>query len=159
MGLEVDPPTAGYAVSSRVRREMYPPIREGRAVPRDAQPQPVAQAGFGKGTISQTTAAVVTLGRGLQSARHVVPTVDELRDAVRVRVSEARERQRVEDDARTERHDAIRGFDRTSRALEVWERDPAIREGPDEPARSGVPDANPPTEAEPAPGSRLNLLI
>jgi hypothetical protein len=153
MGLEVDPPTAGYAVSSRVRREMYPPIREGRAVPRDAQPQPVAQAGFGKGTISQTTAAVVTLGRGLQSARHVVPTVDELRDAVRVRVSEARERQRVEDDARADRQDTIRGSHPPSPALEASERDRELRERP------GAPDATPPTEAEPAPGSRLNLLI
>ncbi len=51
----------------------------------------IARTGFGEGTVSTPTAVIRTLNRGLQSARKVIPTTEELRDDIRRQASFRRE--------------------------------------------------------------------
>lgn len=56
------------------------------------EPREVLRLGFGDGTVSVPGMAQRTVRRGMQNAERLVPTVEELREQVRVRSAEARER-------------------------------------------------------------------
>lgn len=51
------------------------------------------RAGFGEGTVSVPGATIRTLGKGLDGARRVIPTLEELQEARRKRLAEQRDTQ------------------------------------------------------------------
>ena len=65
-------------------------------------PDPL-RTGFGKGTVSVPSVTVRTLGDGMDGARNVVPTVEELQEQHRTRLEERREAQLATLEERTTR--------------------------------------------------------
>jgi hypothetical protein len=56
-------------------------------------PVETLSAGFGEGSVSVPTVAIRTLGRGIEGARQVVPTLEELQGEYRARLAAQREAQ------------------------------------------------------------------
>jgi len=56
-------------------------------------PVETLSAGFGEGSVSVPTVAIRTLGRGIEGARRVVPTLEELQGEYRARLAAQREAQ------------------------------------------------------------------
>lgn len=75
----------GFRSASRTDTE------ENRGLPIREEPRVVQRVGFGEGTVSVPVAAARTLGSGLDSARRVVPSVEELLNERRARSAEERE--------------------------------------------------------------------
>lgn len=63
----------------------------------------ILRTGFGQGTVSVPTAAIRTLGKGIEGVRQMVPTTEELREELRTRAAELRETQQQELDDRRAR--------------------------------------------------------
>jgi len=63
----------------------------------------ILRTGFGQGTVSLPTAAIRTLGKGIEGVRQMVPTTEELREELRTRAAELRETQQQELDDRRAR--------------------------------------------------------
>ncbi len=60
------------------------------------RPPDFARAGFGEDSVSVPGAAIRTVQRGVESAREVVPTAEELRAELRARLSQEREARQAE---------------------------------------------------------------
>ncbi|HUW59591.1 MAG TPA: hypothetical protein VMZ06_01190 [Candidatus Bathyarchaeia archaeon] len=90
-------------------------VQTGRALGDMTRPEPppmlnrrppdFAKAGFGEGSVSVPGAAIRTIRRGVESAREVVPTVEDLRRDLRARLSRDREARKAEAE---QRHQAER---------------------------------------------------
>ncbi|MCX5769954.1 MAG: hypothetical protein NTZ09_06740 [Candidatus Hydrogenedentes bacterium] len=65
-----------------------------------------ATAGFGKDSVSVPGAAIRTIQRGVEGAREVVPTVEELRAELRARLSRDREARDAEAEQRRQAEQA-----------------------------------------------------
>lgn len=167
MGFQINPQNSILAPARTSLGELYPPRPTNRSND-TPEPPPLPKAGFGEGTASQATAAFVTLGRGLQSARALVPTVEELRAELRARLAENR--------ARLEEAEGAREARQTASASEPVDPAVAARSGeapaPNDPVEmtaQGLPQSSaaqppdsdsvstpPPSRVE-SPGSRLDV--
>jgi len=89
---------------------------------------PTLRAGFGDGTVSVPVATVKTLGKGLEGARQVVPTLSDLQQQLRSRLAE--ERTSAADTASTaEKTNAARGASTTGGVGFVGTRRQAASQG------------------------------
>ncbi|NIA13974.1 MAG: hypothetical protein GWP08_07830 [Nitrospiraceae bacterium] len=66
------------------------------AVMFDRSQPDIVRSGFGEGTLSLPTAAIRTLGRGLESAGRIVESLQQRRDEARARLAEQRRAQQRE---------------------------------------------------------------
>lgn len=82
--LFVRQPRVGASTLGDTKKTELPPML-------NRQPPDFARAGFGEGTVSMPGVAIRTIGRGMESARRIVPTVEELRAEVRERLARQRE--------------------------------------------------------------------
>ena len=119
MGVQINPQNS---IISGARPDASRSVSPAQSAPKSTAPgtpapPPLPKAGFGEGTASQATAAYVTLGRGLYSARQLVPTTEDIRAELRTRLSEARVRREV----------AAQERDRRAAELQRAETEPALR--------------------------------
>ena len=131
---------ASRATSAQRPVERDPAEDRGSGLPQDREETFEFRAGWGKDTLSPNGAALVVLGRNIESARRVVPTVEELRDQLR----ETRAEQRAAQE------EAVGRREEAARQVESFRPEPTPR------ARSFVQDteqtqarfeAPPPAEA------------
>ncbi len=80
-----------YASAVRSRRADTANVPAQRAGPLLRTEEPVFRAGFGKGTVSGTTAAFYALDRGVDCARRLIPTREELLERQREQRRESAE--------------------------------------------------------------------
>lgn len=166
MGFQINPQNPILAAPRTAAAELYPPARSSAksSGTDDSEAPPLPKAGFGEGTASQATAAFVTLGRGLHSARQIVPTVEDLRAELRARLAENRARREEAERARDAREAAAAEHDvepalspepqgQVSESQDVPEQRTNAVSGTHAPAEFAPPSTND------APGSRLDLSI
>lgn len=167
MGVQINPQNPTLAAPRRAAAELYPPAQANAQNVNTPEAPPIPKAGFGEGTASQATAAYVTLGRGLYSARQLVPTVEDLRAELRARLAETRARREEIERARDAREAAAEQGAETTVLAEAAAREPeepapppepAAPQPPEAPATPQLPPAEPaPPAAKEAPGTRLDL--
>jgi len=85
---------------------------QGQSAPFNRPQVDVPRAGFGDGTVSVPAAAFGTLRNGLRQARSIVPSREEVRERIRDRVQEDRERRAERIEARREREEQARRIER-----------------------------------------------
>ncbi len=166
MGVQIDPNSA----ASAVQRVAVPPQSRPRSLTtgkQDPAPPPLPKAGFGAGTASQATAAYVTLGRGLYSARQIVPTTEEIQAELQTRLAEIRAQREKLDQKQLERRSELRipepssqviQFERQSAAptVDSTAESTATPESGGE-ARTTTTATSEPPQPVSAPGSRLDI--
>jgi hypothetical protein len=133
----------------------------------DPAPPPLPKAGFGAGTASQATAAYVTLGRGLYSARQIVPTTEEIQAELQTRLAEIREQREKLEQEQFERRAELRIPEPSSQVnqFENQTSTPAVDSStepqavaePGRETRTATPATAEPPQRASAPGSRLDI--
>lgn len=92
----ITPPPQGQEAASRSLASNPQQQEGGNGRSNRREQVDTLQAGFGANTVSVPGLALRTVDRNLASAREAVPSVEELREALRERQQEVREAQRVQ---------------------------------------------------------------